>query len=193
MQNDDGLMTEAEDDARLIERMALKDEAALRAFFARRQLRVYRFARRLIEDGAGAEDLTNEVFLEAWRTAGDYDFQASAAAWLLGIAHRRIEAARERRVEDGWSSREEANAAGAAPGGGETPRARDDGGLARRMESLSAVHREIIDLVYYHEMSISETAAVLSVTEAAARERLFAARTRLVELARSNGADGKGP
>ncbi len=185
-------MTDAPDDESLLERMARKDEAALRAFVARRHLRVYRFTRRLIADEARAGEVANEVFLEAWRTAGDYDFRVSVAVWLLGIAHRQIEATREPRGEDAWSSREEPPVAGEAANE-DRGAARDGGGLARRMEGLSAVHREIIDLVYYHEMSVSETAVILSVTEAETRERLFAARKRLAELARSKDTDGEWP
>jgi RNA polymerase sigma-70 factor (ECF subfamily) len=54
---------------------------------------------------------------------------------------------------------------------------------------LSREHREIIDLVYYHEMSVEEVAAVVAIPENTVKTRLFYARKRLAEIAKTNGLD----
>src|SRR5690349_14143718 len=66
------------DEASLIARIASGDAIALRVLFARHHVRVYRFIRRLVRDGAIAEELTNEVFLEIWRHAKGFEGTASA-------------------------------------------------------------------------------------------------------------------
>jgi RNA polymerase sigma-70 factor, ECF subfamily len=47
---------------------------------------------------------------------------------------------------------------------------------------LSPEHREIIDLVYYHEKSVDEVAHILDVPPATVKTRMFYARKKLVEL-----------
>jgi RNA polymerase sigma-70 factor (ECF subfamily) len=47
---------------------------------------------------------------------------------------------------------------------------------------LSREHKEIIDLVYYHQKSIDECAEVLGITAAAVKTRMLYARKRLAEL-----------
>src|SRR5262245_66172607 len=62
-------MIEGAHDAQLIRRIATQDQAGLRGLYARHQTRVFRFLLRLVRQEAIAEELTNEVFLEAWRNA----------------------------------------------------------------------------------------------------------------------------
>jgi RNA polymerase sigma-70 factor (ECF subfamily) len=50
------------------------------------------------------------------------------------------------------------------------------------LASLSPKHTEIIDLVYYHEKTVAETAAILQVPEATVKTRMFYARRKLAEL-----------
>ena len=51
--------------------------------------RVHGLATRLLGDAAAAEALTVEAFVESWRRAPTYDATtASAAAWVLALAHR---------------------------------------------------------------------------------------------------------
>jgi RNA polymerase sigma-70 factor, ECF subfamily len=44
---------------------------------------------------------------------------------------------------------------------------------------LSPAHGQIIDLVYYHEKSVSEVAEILAIPEATVKTRMFYARRRL--------------
>ena len=55
---------ESSTDESLIERIARRDQLAMRALFARHRLRVYRFALRLVRDETLAEDVLSDVFLD---------------------------------------------------------------------------------------------------------------------------------
>ena len=47
------------------------------------------------------------------------------------------------------------------------------------MNKLSREHREIIDLVYYHEKSVDEAAEILGIPAATVKTRMFYARKKL--------------
>jgi len=61
--------------------------------------------------------------------------------------------------------------------------------MRRCLAGLSAEHREIIDLVYYHEQSVAEVSAVLGIPEATVKTRMFYARKKLSELLQAAGVD----
>jgi RNA polymerase sigma-70 factor (ECF subfamily) len=68
---------------------------------------------------------------------------------------------------------------------------KDDKGAAIRacLGRLSAEHREVVDLVYYHEKSLAEVAAITGAPEATVKTRLFYARKKLSELLAEAGID----
>jgi len=54
--------------------------------------------------------------------------------------------------------------------------------LRDALTKLSREHREIIDLVYYHEKSVDDSAQVLGIPSATVKTRMFYARKKLAEL-----------
>ena len=60
-------------DETLIQQIADGNKLAMRALFARHQVRVYRFALRIVRDTALADDVVSEVFIDAWQHAGRYE------------------------------------------------------------------------------------------------------------------------
>ncbi len=54
--------------------------------------------------------------------------------------------------------------------------------LAHCLTKLSAAHREVIDLVYYHGRSIDEVAAIIRVPPSTVKTRMFYARNRIAQL-----------
>jgi RNA polymerase sigma-70 factor (ECF subfamily) len=54
---------------------------------------------------------------------------------------------------------------------------------------LSAAHREIIDLVYYHEKTVEEAAVIVGIPANTVKTRMFYARSRMRELLESAGID----
>ena len=60
---------------------------------------------------------------------------------------------------------------------------KDRGDLLRQaLVRLSPEHREVVDLVYYHEKSVDEVAHILDVPAATVKTRMFYARKKLAEL-----------
>jgi RNA polymerase sigma-70 factor (ECF subfamily) len=54
---------------------------------------------------------------------------------------------------------------------------------------LSPAHREVIDLVYYHEKSIDEVADITDVPQNTVKTRMFYARRRIAELMSAQGIE----
>jgi RNA polymerase sigma-70 factor, ECF subfamily len=183
-------MSRAADEASLIGRIAARDMNALRALLARHQVRVFRCILRLVRNAAVAEELTNEVFLEIWQNAGNFEGKGSAASWILSIAHHRAVSSLHKRCEESWDQ----DAADALHDTGDNPEVAaqkaDKGAIMRRcLDALSPEHKGIIDLVYYHDMSISEAREVLQIPENTVKTRMFHARKRLSELLKEAGVD----
>jgi RNA polymerase sigma-70 factor, ECF subfamily len=183
-------MQDQTDDRTLIARIAAQDQAALRALLGRHQLRVYRFVLRIVRREAVAEEVTNEVFLEAWRNARSYEARSSVGTWLLSIAHNRAVSAMRRRREEAIDE----ESAGAIADDGDDPEVAaqklDKAAQMRRcIANLSAEHRTIIDLVYYHEKSINEVSEILGIPLNTVKTRMFYARKKLSELLAAAGID----
>jgi RNA polymerase sigma-70 factor (ECF subfamily) len=54
---------------------------------------------------------------------------------------------------------------------------------------LSPAHREIIDLVYYHEKSVEEAGAIIGIPQATVKTRMFYARKQLADMLRTAGIE----
>ena len=61
--------------------------------------------------------------------------------------------------------------------------------LRRCLGALSPEHREIVDLVYYHEKSVEEVAEIVGIPENTVKTRLFYARKKLAELLKAAGVE----
>ena len=184
-----GAMQATSDEA-LISRIAAGDRLAMQVLFARHHVRVYRFVLRLVSNPTLAEDLISEVFLDVWRQAGKFEARSAASTWLLAIARFKALSALRRKPEEELDE----EAAGAIEDPADDPEVsvqkKDKGEILRKcLTALSPDHREIIDLVYYHEKSMDECAEILQIPEATVRTRMFYARKRLAELLKTEGIE----
>jgi RNA polymerase sigma-70 factor (ECF subfamily) len=183
-------MPGAAPDEELLKRIAGRDEPALRLLFGRYRVAVFRFLVRRVRIEAVAEELTNEVFVEVWRHAGNYEGRSSVTTWILSIARNRAASLLRKRRDEALDDEQ----AAAVPDDADDPEVTAQKGdkaaaIRRCMDRLSAEHREIVDLVYYHEMSVAEVAEIVRIPEATVKTRMFYARKKLSELLREAGVD----
>jgi RNA polymerase sigma-70 factor, ECF subfamily len=177
-------------DEALIGRIANGDRLAMQVLFARHHVRVYRFVLRLVRNEAKAEDLISEVFLDVWRQAGKFEGRAAASTWMLSIARFKALSVLRKRTEE---ELDEATA-GAIEDQADNPEVslakKDKASVLRQcLNRLSAEHREVVDLVYYHEKSVEEVAGIVGIPEATVKTRMFYARRKLSELLKEQGID----
>ncbi len=172
----------ASSDEMLLARIANGDGLAMRALFVRQRTPVYRWLLRFVSNESLAEDLLSEVFLDVWRHAGRFESRSSVSTWLIAIARNKALSARRRRTDAELDERIERTVADPTDNPQVVLEKKNRGELLRQaLINLSPKHREIIDLVYYHEKSIDEVAQILEVPSATVKTRMFYARQKLVE------------
>lgn len=74
----------------LLQQVAVGDREAFAQLYDRTAPRVFGLVKRLLRDHAQSEEVTQEIFLEIWQSAGRYDSsKGGAIAWMLTMTHRR--------------------------------------------------------------------------------------------------------
>jgi RNA polymerase sigma-70 factor (ECF subfamily) len=167
------------DDQALAASFAAGDEWALREAYARWSPLVFRLALRSLGDRTDAEDVTQQVYISAWRTRSGFDASRSTlSAWIVGITRHRIADAHEarsrgRRLEEALVAE-----ASAAPD-------RIDDDLAERvmvaeeLERLEPVPRQVMQLAFYDELSHSQIAERLGLPVGTVKSHVRRSLTRL--------------
>ena len=175
-------------DESLVALVAQGDKQALQVLFCRHNVRVYRFVLRFLNDEAAAEDMVSEVFFDVWRQADRFEGRSQVSTWLMAIARNKALSVLRRRsteeldeevaefIEDPSDSPEIA-----------MQKKQQASVLRECLTQLSAAHREIVDLVYYHEKTVEEVADIIGVPTNTVKTRMFYARKRIGELMTAKG------
>ncbi|KOX36290.1 RNA polymerase sigma factor SigK [Streptomyces sp. NRRL F-6491] len=139
--------------------------------------------RRILRDAAQAEEVTQDVMVEVWRTADRYRFErGTARTWVLTLAHRRAvdrvraaqaSADRERRAAMLSPARSFDEVAETVEGRDEYRR------VYRCLSRLDAVHRVPLVLAYYEGLTCVEVARSLSAPTGTVKSRMRAGLRKL--------------
>lgn len=174
----------------LIQRIAGGDRLAMQVLYARHHVRVYRFVLRLVRNESTAEDLISEVFLDVWRQAGRFEGRSAVTTWLLAIARFKALSALRGRKEAELDDKVAEGIEDTSDDPETAMQKKDTGEILRKcMTGLSVEHREIIDLVYYHEKSVEEVAQIVGIPENTVKTRMFYARKKLAEALKAAGIE----
>jgi len=186
-----GIITaRATSDEMLLENIAGGDRNAMHTLYARHNVRVYRFVLRMLRDTTAAEDLVSQVFLDVWRTATQFEGRSQVSTWLLSIARfKALTALRQRKYEDIDQDDVMDIADQADTPEASLDRSRTSAILRSCVAKLSPAHREIVNLVYYHEKSVEEVATLIGIPASTVKTRMFYARKQLADLLKSAGID----
>lgn len=178
-------------DADLISRSAAGDESAFAELYDRYATRVMGLAVKIVRDRAQAEEVAQEAFVEAWRTAARFDpARGDVASWLLTISHRRSvdrvrseQASRNREEHDGASN----------PGTPPDPVTEqvelelDQERVRAALDHLTDLQREAIELAYYGGRTYREVAEMLDTPLGTVKSRLRDGLLRLREVMEVSG------
>lgn len=153
------------DAAELLHAVARGDESAFGRLYDLVAPRVYGLIRRVLRDPSQAEEVTQEVLVEVWRTAARFDgARGSATAWVFTIAHRR--AVDRVRSEQASSDRMVKVAASEVDTPYDEVVDEVTGRLERQqvrrcLDSLTELQRQAVTLAYYKGHSYREVADLL--------------------------------
>jgi RNA polymerase sigma-70 factor (ECF subfamily) len=161
----------------LLRLSSLGDQGAFAQLYDATSRRAFGLALRVVRDPAQAEEVTQEAYLEVWRTATRFDpDRGSALAWLLTIVHRKAvdrvrsaEAATRRDETYHQQNQPVAHdaTAEAAETSLETRRVR-----AAMEQNLTAVQRQALELAYFGGYTHTEVATMLDLPVGTAKTRI---------------------
>lgn len=166
-------------------RVARGDLEAFRTLFARFYPRIYAFVQRRLRDPSLVEDTVVETFYEVWRSAGRFRGESRASTYLCGIAHFKSMAAlraqgRAKRSNVIPTDHEILSQHADPDDLGAQLEGRDD---VRRMRAalatLSAGHREVIELAFLDGLPYAEIGERLGIAEGTVKTRVARARAQL--------------
>jgi RNA polymerase sigma-70 factor (ECF subfamily) len=176
----------------LVGAIAAGDQHAMNVLYARHSARVYRFVLRLTNDRSLAEDLVSEVFIEVWRQADSFKAKSQVSTWILAIARHKALSALGSRFDEQLDDETTTAIVGSADDAETTAHKRDRSAVVQQcLSQLSALHREVLDLVYYHEKSVDEVAEIVGAPVNTVKTRMFYARKRMRTLLEAAGVDAR--
>jgi len=188
---------EADPDWAVLARVAEGDTEAFGALVERHERRLLRLCERLLGDREAARDAAQEVFLKAFRRAGDYRPRGRVYTWLYRIAvNHCLNRLRRQKVvrflglaEAGHGEDDDAaelEPSDDAPDAEARLEARERWRATRRaIDKLPASQRAVVVLAKFEGLSYRRIAEVLEITEGAVESRLFRAMRRLEKIARA--------
>jgi RNA polymerase sigma-70 factor, ECF subfamily len=171
------------DAKQLVERARGGDRTAAAELIGLFYERIYAFLRRLTANDADAADLTQRTFSRVWQALPTFEGRSSVASWIHSIAYhayvdwRRADRHTEPRPDEWWAARP-------------APEARPDEVVSRTdlaatvyglVDELEPELRHTVQLHYYQDLTLQETADVLGVATSTVKYRL---RQALAELQR---------
>ena len=169
-----------------IARSAAGDERAFAELYDATAPRVFGLVLRILVDRAQAEEVAQEVYLEAWRRAERFDANRGAAiGWLLQIAHARavdrVRASQAQRDRDARIGLRDTDVpvdevAERVETSLESARAR------RALGELSEAQREAIELAYFGGLTQTEIAERLGTPLGTVKTRMRDGMRRLREI-----------
>lgn len=169
---------QADPDLPLLQAIGRGDAAALAELYRIRGPALLAYITARLDDPGLAEEVLQDVMLAAWQAAGRFRGQGRVMAWLLAIARTRAINAYNRQIrphETQVALDEDYAQESREPSG---PHHEElNAGLSR----LSAEQRETLELVFYHGLSLQETAQVMSVAAGTVKSRLHRARKSLAK------------
>lgn len=173
----------------LIRRIARRDDSALEELYRQAAPGLLVYLIRRLDNAGLAEEVLQDVFLAVWTGAGNFRGVCRVSTWLLTIARNRAANAYHRQLAPHRAdfdldelAKRLPDAVQAAPDAAEIPSA----DLAQALRSLPDAFREPLELVFYHGLSLEETALVLDVPPGTIKSRLHRAKARLRSMLGEN-------
>jgi RNA polymerase sigma-70 factor, ECF subfamily len=175
---------------RLLALVARGDEQAFAELYQRVAAAVFGLVTRVVRDPAQAEEVTQEMFVELWRTASRFDpARGSARSWIMTCAHRRA----VDRVRSAESAARRDDLAGRRDQGRPYDEVVEqvEAGLEREhvrrgLDALTDLQREAVVLAYYGGYTHREISELLGVPSGTVKTRL---RDGLIRLRDHLGVD----
>lgn len=164
------------DDEALVVAMAAGDRGALATLYERHSSLLLGLALRIVRERREAEDLLHDVFLEAWRSAKDFDPKRGRVRTWLAIRMR------SRALDLQKSARVSRNSGDAGlevivdDSEGTSP---DHQRVRGALAQLAQDQRKVLELAYFEGLSCTEIAERVAIPVGTVKSRIAAGLSRL--------------
>ena len=166
----------------LLRRAGRGDQSAFAELYDALSPLVYGVVLKVVRDPSQTEEVAQEVFVELWRLAAQFDgTKGSAKSWAATLAHRRAidrvrseQAARVRQDRDANQVVREHDVVAA-----EVESSLDQVRVRRALTQLSELQREAVELAYFGGHTYREVAVLLDVAEGTVKSRIRDGMIRL--------------
>lgn len=149
---------------------------------------ISRSAYRLARNGGEAEDLAQEVFLQAWKSFARFERGTNCRAWLYRILWNVHHQKLRKKLPVPLGAEGEARLAETLAAEPPTPTEIRDEEVAAALDAVSPEHRQILLLSDVEEFTYKEIAGILRVPIGTVMSRLSRARAALREKVRGTSA-----
>lgn len=174
----------------LIRKAKQGDMHAFEELILKHEKIVYNVALRMMNHGEDAKDISQEVFLKAYRSLSNFDERSAFSTWLYRITHNTcIDEMRKRKGKQSYSLEEELeNEEGSMQrqiaDEGDTPeesllREEQKSEILQALDNLSAEHKAAIILRDVKGLSYEEIAEILELSLGTVKSRISRGRNQL--------------
>lgn len=172
-------------DTALLNRISDGDREAFSELYAIYQPRLIKFCSRILKnDVALAADIADEAMIEVWKSAGTFSGRSQPSTWIHSIARFRLIGYLRKNKEllqdesSEWLNYEDD---ALQPDEKISLKERNDQ-IINTLGKLSDKHKEVIELVYFRELSIKDISLMLDISENTVKTRMFYARNHLKSI-----------
>jgi len=169
---------EAKED-KLLKKVVAKDKKAFEELYELTSQSIFFYLYRLLQNRESVEDIHVEVYATVWKSACRFQGKSKVKTWMFGIARNlalnelrkkyRETNSIDRPIKDEDSTK--------ALNGFERKQH-----IQEALMKISAKHREIIDLAFFHEASYAEISQLLEIPENTVKTRVYYAKAALKEM-----------
>lgn len=169
-------LTSPHHEARLIGQVARGERGAFEALYRLYHPRLTRFLSNLLRKPELVEEVLNDTLMAVWRSPDSYNGASKLSTWIFAIAYRKALRARSRLDEPMEDSDPESRPSDEAGPEQQLGQRQVQKVLLSAMDGLSAAHRTVVDLTYFHELGHREIAQIMACPVDTVKTRVFHAR-----------------
>jgi RNA polymerase sigma-70 factor (ECF subfamily) len=169
----------ARGEAELIDRIARGELRAFEDLYRIYHPRLTRFLANMLRRPQLAEEVLNDTMMVVWSRADSFNGASKVSTWIFAIAYRKALKALRRLDEPVEDSHAETRASLEAGPEQQLGERQTQQALLGAMGELSADHRAVVDLTYFHEIGYREIAEIMECPVDTVKTRMFHARRHL--------------
>jgi len=180
---------EGVEERELLERVRGRELAAFERLYRLYQPRLTRFLSNIVQRPQVLEEVVDDTMMVVWDTAGNFRGASKLSTWIFSIAYRKALKARARWPDPVEEDSHDMRVSEEPAPDEHIEHDRLHDALVAAMDSLSADHRAVVDLTYFHSMGYREIAEIMHCPVDTVKTRMFHARRRLREALGGTSAD----